>query len=78
MLLKPSRGSKVPDVATKKSTQRQCWGKRSKMQSDRQIVLNWWEKKKKKKTLMNEFNNKEKPSMWGCRMWKIFLFLVAE
>lgn len=48
------------------------------MQSDRQIVLNWWEKKKKKKTLMNEFNNKEKPSMWGCRMWKIFLFLVAE
>lgn len=47
------------------------------MQSDRQIVPNWWEEKKKKekkKKLMNEFNNQEKPSMWGCRMWKIFPF----
>lgn len=44
------------------------------MQSDRQIVPNWWREKKKKKKLMNEFNNQDKPSMRGCRMCDIYLF----
>lgn len=68
-----AEGAKV--AAKKKHTETMLGKSREKCRvTDKSCQIGGRKKKKEKKKLMNEFNNQEKPSMWGCRMWKIFLF----